>query len=93
MTVQKPLRITVCTFMGVVWGDLLQVQRVIKKHAFLPKFNPSLVSVAGTYCLRDAIPSEMIDQAVQVTYDEAQGLVFTLLKPAISTNFWIILSK
>ena len=80
MMVQKPLRITVCTFMGVVWGDLLQVQRVIKKHAFFAKkFNPSLVSVAGTYCLRDAIPSEMIDQAVQVTYDEAQGLVFTLL--------------
>lgn len=46
---------------------------------FCQKFNPSLVSVAGTYCLRDAIPSEMIDQAVQVTYDEAQGLVFTLL--------------
>ncbi|MFC0820407.1 septum site-determining protein MinC [Moraxella marmotae] len=52
------------------------------KHAriFCQKFNPSLVSVAGTYCLRDAIPSEMIDQAVQVTYDEDQGLVFTLLK-------------
>lgn len=46
---------------------------------FCQKFNPSLVSVAGTYCLRDAIPSEMIDQAVQVTYDEERGLVFTLL--------------
>lgn len=46
---------------------------------FCQKFNPSLVSVAGTYCLRDAIPPEMIDQAVQVTYDENQGLVFTLL--------------
>lgn len=46
---------------------------------FCQKFNPSLVSVAGTYCLRDAIPSEMIDQAVQVTYDEQQGLIFTLL--------------
>ena len=46
---------------------------------FCQKFNPSLVSVAGTFCLRDAIPSEMIDQAVQVTYDEDKGLVFTLL--------------
>lgn len=46
---------------------------------FCQKFNPSLVSVAGTYCLRDAIPTEMIDQAVQVTYDEERGLVFTLL--------------
>lgn len=46
---------------------------------FCQKFDPSLVSVAGTYCLRDAIPSEMIGQAVQVTYDENQGLIFTLL--------------
>lgn len=46
---------------------------------FCQKFNPSLVSVAGTYCLRDAIPSEMIDQPVQVTYDEQKGLIFTLL--------------
>lgn len=46
---------------------------------FCQKFNPSLVSVAGTYCLRDAIPAEMIDQAVQVTYDEEKGLIFTLL--------------
>ena len=47
---------------------------------FCQKFNPSLVSVAGTFCLRDSIPAEMIDQAVQVTYDEEKGLVFTLLK-------------
>lgn len=46
---------------------------------FCQKFNPSLVSVAGTYCLRESIPGEMIDQAVQVTYDESKGLVFTLL--------------
>lgn len=48
---------------------------------FCQKFNPSLVSVAGTYCLRDAIPSEMIDKAVQVSYDENKGLVFTLMTP------------
>lgn len=47
---------------------------------FCQKFNPSLVSVAGTFCLRDAIPAEMIDQPVQVTYDEENGLIFTLLK-------------
>lgn len=46
---------------------------------FCQKFNPSLVSVAGTYCLRDAIPSEMIDKAVQVRYDEEKGLVFSLM--------------
>lgn len=46
---------------------------------FCQKFNPSLVSVAGTYCLSDAIPAEMIDKAVQVSYDEEKGLVFSLL--------------
>lgn len=51
------------------------------KHAriFCQKFNPTLVSVAGTYCLSDAIPEEMIGQAVQVSYDEHAGLVFTLM--------------
>lgn len=46
---------------------------------FCQKFNPTLVSVAGTYCLSDAIPAEMIDKAVQVSYDEEKGLVFSLL--------------
>lgn len=48
-------------------------------HIFCQKFNPTLVSVAGTYCLRDAIPAEMLDKAVQVSYDEQKGLVFSLL--------------
>lgn len=46
---------------------------------FCQKFNPSLVSVAGTYCLREAIPAEMIDKAVQVSYDADKGLIFTLM--------------
>lgn len=46
---------------------------------FCQKFNPTLVSVAGTYCLSEAIPPEMIDKAVQVRYDEKEGLVFTLM--------------
>ena len=51
------------------------------KHAriFCQKFNPTLISVAGTYCLSDAIPLEMIDKAVQVSYDEDKGLIFTLM--------------
>lgn len=43
---------------------------------FCQKFNPTLVSVAGTYCLSEDIPKEMIDETVQVSYDEIQGLVF-----------------
>lgn len=46
---------------------------------FCQGFNPTLVSVAGTYCLHDDIPKEMIGKAVQVSYSEEQGLVFTLM--------------
>ena len=46
---------------------------------FCLQFNPSLVSVAGTFCLRENIPSEFLNQAVQVSYDTQKGLVFTLL--------------
>ncbi|MDO4426562.1 MAG: septum site-determining protein MinC [Moraxella sp.] len=35
---------------------------------FCQKFEPSLVSVAGTYCLKDDIPAEMIGQAVEVSF-------------------------
>lgn len=51
-----------------------------KARIFCQKFNPSLVSVAGTYCLRDEIDPKFIDQAVQVSFCEQQGLVFTLLE-------------
>lgn len=42
---------------------------------FCQKFEPSLVSVAGTYCLKDDIPAEMIGQAVEVSF-VAGKLVF-----------------
>ena len=47
---------------------------------FCQRFNPSLVSVAGTYCLHDSIPAEMIDKPVQVRFVEGQGLVFEIIK-------------
>lgn len=46
---------------------------------FCQVFEPSLVSVAGTYCLRDDIPEQFIGKSVQVTFDKAQGLVFKLM--------------
>lgn len=46
---------------------------------FCQVFNPSLVSVAGTYCLRDNLPEHVIDKAVQVRFVEGQGLVFTVM--------------
>ncbi|MFW2176916.1 MULTISPECIES: septum site-determining protein MinC [unclassified Moraxella] len=46
---------------------------------FCLRFNPSLVSVAGTYCLKENIPSECINQAVQVSYQDGKGLVFSLM--------------
>ena len=44
------------------------------------RFNPSLVSVAGTYCLKENIPTEYLDKAVQVSYLDGQGLVFELME-------------
>lgn len=46
---------------------------------FCLRFNPSLVSVAGTFCLRENIPSEFLDKAVQVSYERDKGLVFKLI--------------
>ena len=46
---------------------------------FCQRFNPSLVSVAGTYCLPENIPEEVIDKAVQVSFKEGEGLVFTIM--------------
>lgn len=47
---------------------------------FCQIFNPSLVSVAGTYCLRDNLPEHVIDKPVQVRFIEGQGLVFTVIE-------------
>lgn len=49
---------------------------------FCQVFNPSLVSVAGTYCLRDNLPEHVIDRSVEVRYLEGQGLVFTVMDNA-----------
>lgn len=47
---------------------------------FCLRFNPSLVSVAGTYCLKENIPAQYLDKAVQVSYLDGQGLVFELME-------------
>ena len=49
---------------------------------FCQVFNPSLVSVAGTYCLRDNLPEHVIDKPVQVKFIEGEGLVFTVMDEA-----------
>ncbi|MGP9491447.1 septum site-determining protein MinC [Psychrobacter sp. AOP7-B1-24] len=49
---------------------------------FCQVFNPSLVSVAGTYCLRDNLPPHVVDKAVQVRFVEGEGLVFTVINEA-----------
>lgn len=46
---------------------------------FCQRFNPSLVSVAGTYCLPENIPEDVLDKAVQVSFKEGEGLVFTVM--------------
>lgn len=49
---------------------------------FCQVFNPSLVSVAGTYCLRDNLPQDIIDKPVQVRFVEGEGLVFKVMDNA-----------
>lgn len=49
---------------------------------FCQIFNPSLVSVAGTYCLRDNLPENIIDKPVQVRFVEGEGLVFKVMDNA-----------
>lgn len=43
---------------------------------FCQEFDPLLVSVAGTYCLRENIADELINKAVMVSFDKQTGLVF-----------------
>lgn len=40
------------------------------------QFEPSLVSVAGTYCVKDDIPKELLGKAVWVRFSKEQGLIF-----------------
>lgn len=51
-----------------------------RARIFCQSFDPTLVSVAGMYCLKDDMPAEMIGQAVQVSYSKDSGLIFTLMK-------------
>lgn len=43
---------------------------------FCQVFEPSLVSVAGTYCLKEDLPKELFGKAVQVSLSKDKGLVF-----------------
>lgn len=50
---------------------------------FCQYLEPTLVSIAGIYCLRDGIPEEMIGKAVHITLEKDKGLVFTQMNPDI----------
>lgn len=43
------------------------------------QFEPMLVSVAGTYCIKDDIPKEFLGKAVWVHFSKEQGLIFELI--------------
>lgn len=48
-------------------------------HIFVQKLSPSLVSVAGTYCLKEDISPEFLDQAVMIFVGEDNLLTFKKL--------------
>lgn len=50
---------------------------------FCQHFDPTLVSIAGIYCMRENMPEEMIGQSVIVKHEKDIGLTFTLMNPAI----------
>lgn len=43
------------------------------------QFEPMLVSVAGTYCIKDDIPKEFLGKAVWVHFSKERGLIFELI--------------
>lgn len=51
----------------------------VNAKIFCEKFNPTLVSVAGTYCIKEDIPPEFLNQSVVVSVDDKQTLIFTLM--------------
>lgn len=50
---------------------------------FCQYFDPTLVSIAGVYCLRENMPEDLIGKAVIVKYQKDSGLTFTAMNPAI----------
>lgn len=52
-------------------------------YIFCQQLEPTLVSIAGVYCLPESIPQELVGQAAYVKYDKDVGLVFTGMNPAI----------
>lgn len=46
---------------------------------FCQNFDPTLVSVAGTYCLKEDIDPKLIGQAVMVSFSLERGLTFALM--------------
>lgn len=46
---------------------------------FCQNFDPTLVSVAGTYCLKEDIDPKFIGQAVMVSFSLEKGLTFVLM--------------
>lgn len=50
---------------------------------FCQHFDPTLVSIAGVYCLRENMPEELIGKAVVIKHEKENGLTFTAMNPAI----------
>ncbi|GAC1377268.1 MAG: septum site-determining protein MinC [Aquirhabdus sp.] len=51
-------------------------------HIFCQKLEAELVSVSGTFCVAEDIPSEMIGQAVYIGLSKAGTLEFNLINPS-----------
>ena len=81
MPARKPLPIIAYTCMAKPKGDWSQGRRATP----MPKYSVCVLTrhwyqLRGTYCLKENIPTEYLDKAVQVSYLDGQGLVFELME-------------
>lgn len=50
---------------------------------FCEHLDPTLVSIAGIFCLPDSIPKALIGKAVYIKHEKDTGLVFTAMNPTL----------
>lgn len=68
---------------GTARGRLMAgASGALNVHIFCQKLEAELVSVSGTFCVAEDIPSEMIGQAVYISLSNDGTLEFNLINPS-----------
>ena len=68
---------------GTARGRLMAgASGALNVHIFCQKLEAELVSVSGTFCVAEDIPTEMIGQAVYISLSDSGTLEFNLINPS-----------